>query len=232
MLDAFPSAVSSYAAELDDLIRFIWWIVAAWFVAAEAILVYLLIRYRRRKGVRAGWMPATSWKACAWVLVPTFFVFLFDIAIETRSTKAWEAIKIELPDHDVLVRITGRQFVWTFQYAGEDGVLDTADDFDTVGEMHVPAGKVVRFQLESHDVLHSFWVPVLRLKQDAVPGRSIPGWFNAEKTGVYEIACAELCGAAHTSMRALLTVEEDEAFATWSTTLAEQQALQGVAKAP
>jgi cytochrome c oxidase subunit 2 len=73
----------------------------------------------------------------------------------------------------------------------------------------------VAFQLESRDVLHSFWVPSLRLKQDAVPGRTIHGWFRATKTGTFDISCAEICGTGHTSMRAALVVQTPEEFDRW-----------------
>jgi len=151
-------------------------------------------------------------------------VFLFDMAIEHKGTGVWDKVKLEMPPHEVLVRVTARQFAWTFTYAGVDGKLDTADDFQSTTEMHVPEGKVVRFALESKDVLHSFWIPVLRLKQDAVPGRTINGWFQATQTGDYEIGCAEICGGLHTNMRATMRVESPEDFDRWAATNAAQQA--------
>jgi cytochrome c oxidase subunit 2 len=217
-----PINVSSYGADIDGVITFIFWCVGIWFVAAEAILVFALVRFRRRDGVRGAWLPADTLRSSAVILAPLAGVILCDLYIEHMSSSVWRAVKNEAPPHHTLVRITGRQFVWTFQYAGKDGRLDTKDDFETVGEMHVPRGRVVRFQLESHDVLHAFWSPALRLKQDAVPGRSIPGWFEATKDGSYEIACAELCGPAHTSMRAWMIVEPPESFDAWIEMKSEQ----------
>lgn len=224
MLSDLPPNIASFGGEVDGVLRFIWWVVLPWFILAEALLIYFLIRYRKKDGVRAAWMPASSLKANLWVLIPAAIILVCDLAIEVRSTHAWEEIKMTVPPHDELVRVTGRQFVWTFTYAGEDGILGTGDDFQTVNDMHVPRDRIVRFQLESVDVLHAFWVPVLRLKQDAVPGRSFAGWFEATADGTYEIACAELCGAAHTAMRATMTVEPPEIFDAWAATLAEQQA--------
>ena len=223
-----PVNISTYGGDIDALMRFIYWTVGVWFVVAEGLLVYLLVRYRQRPGVRARWLPADTLKASAVVLVPVVIVLVCDLVIEYRSHEVWETVKGRVPPHDVLMRITGRQFVWEFQYAGPDGRLDTGDDFETVGEMHVPRGQVVRFQLESHDVLHAFWSPSLRLKQDAVPGRSIPGWFTATQDGEYEIACAELCGPGHTSMRAMMVVESPEAFDEWIRMNIEQQPGQGM----
>ncbi len=81
--------------------------------------------------------------------------------------------------------------------------------------LHVPVNKVIGIALQSEDVLHSFFLPDLRLKQDAVPGRTIPVWFKATKPGRYEIACAELCGFGHTTMRGLLTVHTEEDWQKW-----------------
>jgi cytochrome c oxidase subunit 2 len=217
--------ISTYGGEIDSIISFIGWIVFGWFVLAEGLLLYFLFRYRRRQGKRASWLPGNGLRASAWVLVPCFLILIFDLWIEARSASVWHKVVEDVPKPDVLVRVTGRQFAWTFNYAGQDGVFDTDDDFTTVGEMHVPQDKVVRFQLESVDVLHSFWIPAVRYKQDVVPGRSIPGWFQATKSGRYEIACAELCGSGHTSMRALLTVEPPEIFDNWARNHAKQQLL-------
>jgi cytochrome c oxidase subunit 2 len=225
MLSDLPVNASSFGDEIDGVLAFVFYTTVAWFAVAELVLLWLVLRYRKRDGVRAAWMPATTLKAQAWVLAPAALILVFDFAIEAKSHHAWNLVKLQVPPHDLLVRITGRQFAWTFTYAGRDGVLDTPDDFETVNQLRVPRGAVVRFQLESHDVLHSFWVPALRLKQDAVPGRSFPGWFEATREGSYDIACAELCGAAHTSMRARLEVDSQSVHAAWASALAEQQQL-------
>ncbi|MDP7038784.1 MAG: hypothetical protein QGI45_06490 [Myxococcota bacterium] len=228
MLDSLPlENISTFGADVDAITAFVWWIIVGWGLAAEAIFIWFLIIYRKKDGVRAAWTPATTLRSTAWVLVPTFIVLLFDLVIEHRSAPIWDTIKdpAQIPQHEVLVRIRARQFAWDFTYAGEDGKLDTADDFTSMSELRVPRNKVVRFQLESLDVIHSFWVPVLRLKQDIVPGRFIPGWFEATTDGEYEIACAEICGASHTQMRALLVVESAEKFAKWAATQVEQNAL-------
>lgn len=215
MLTYLPEIISTFGADIDGVIRFIYWVVGIWFVAAEAILIGLIAMSRRKEGVRAKWIPGDTWAQQAWVLVPVGLVLLCDLAIEVYATPVWTKVKLDLPPADVEVRVTARQFMWLFTYAGPDGRLGTVDDFQAT-EMHVPKDKVVRFQLESADVLHAFFVRELRLKQDAVPGRSIPGWFQATQEGTYEIACAEICGKAHTKMRGLLVVDSQEAYDTWT----------------
>jgi cytochrome c oxidase subunit 2 len=190
-------------------------IVGAWFVVAELLLLYLVFRYRRRSGTKATYLPARSLRAMAVVLIPCAVILAFDLVIDAVAAPIWDDIKQKLPAHDQLVRIQGEQWAWRFTYPGPDGVLDTQDDFETVNEMHVPIGKVVQFELTAKDVLHSFFVRELRLKQDAVPGRVIRGWFTATREGAYEIPCAEICGFAHTMMKGTLTVESEEAYGRW-----------------
>ena len=111
--------------------------------------------------------------------------------------------------------MTGKQFNWEVVYAGPDGKFDTADDRTFDNEIHVPVGKPVRLELRSKDVIHSFFLPNLRLKQDVVPGRVIDAWFEATKTGKYELPCAMLCGFGHSGMKGYLFVETPEAFDQW-----------------
>ncbi len=216
MLSNLPRDISTHGAQIDAVMRLIFWICGAWFVVAEAVLVYLLVRYRRRKGVRAAWLPATDRKTLAWVLVPAVLVLAFDLLIEHASAAAWARTRLNIPAGDVVVRITGRQYFWAYRYAGHDRRLGTADDFDGDTTLRVPRGRIIRFQLEAADVIHALWMPSLRLKLDAIPGRSIPGWFEATREGTYPLVCAELCGAAHGYMRSSLTVMSPEAFDEWS----------------
>src|SRR5205823_5633642 len=125
------------------------------------------------------------------------------------SKSQWEAIKSHQPPADVTVRVTGRQFNWIVTYPGPDGNFDTeADNKETFDELHVPVNKVVHVKLRSKDVIHSFFVPVFRLKQDALPGREITVWFEATKAGEYEMPCAELCGFGHSGMLGKVVVQE------------------------
>lgn len=222
MPDWLPEAASSYAGKIDGLLIMITVIVGVWFIAAEALLVYMALRYRRREGHKAAYLPGRTLRAMAWVLVPCAVILVLDLVIDAAAAPVWAEIKEELPPHDRLVRITGAQWMWTFQFAGPDGLLDTDDDFETINELHAPINEVVQFELGAKDVLHSFWVAELRLKQDAVPGRTIRGWFRATREGRYEIPCAEICGIAHTMMKGMLHVESADAYRTW---LASRSAL-------
>jgi cytochrome c oxidase subunit 2 len=211
----FPEAASSYAGEMDSLIWTITLIVGAWFVLAEGVLVYLIVRYRRRPGRRALYLPARSLRAMSFVLVPCAVILGFDLVLDAVAAPVWDKIKLEQPPHDHLVGIQGEQWAWRFTYPGGDGRLGTDDDIESVNELHVPVDQVILFELSAKDVLHAFWVPEFRLKQDAVPGRTIRGWFRATREGQYEIPCAEICGIAHTMMKGMLHVESADAYRTW-----------------
>jgi cytochrome c oxidase subunit 2 len=163
MLSWFPEAASSFAGDLDRLFLTITLIVGVWFIAAELLLLYLVVRYRRRKGQGAAYLPGTTLRSMSFVLVPCVVILGFDLVIDAASTPVWDKIKIDLPPHDELVRIQGEQWAWRFTYPGPDGKLDTEDDLEIVNELHVPLDKVVLFELTAKDVLHSLWIPELRL---------------------------------------------------------------------
>jgi len=219
-----PQAASSYAADIDGLLVEITWIVGAWFVIAELVLLFLIFRFRRKQGTRAAYLPGKSLRAMCVVLVPCAVILGFDLFIDAIAAPVWASIKESRPPHDELVRITGEQWAWRFTYPGPDGKLDTDDDIHSLNEMHVPVDKVVQFELGSRDVLHSFFVRELRTKQDAVPGRTITGWFEPTVPGTFEIVCAEICGFGHTLMKGSLTVESEEDYRSWLSARAAAQA--------
>jgi cytochrome c oxidase subunit II len=129
-------------------------------------------------------------------------------------------------DADVIVNVTGMQFAWLFEYP-DQGV--------TVGELHVPLGKKVKLQMKAVDVLHAFWVPQFRLKQDVMPGLSSELQFTASKLGTFPVFCAELCGSYHGSMRTQVMVETPEAYSEWlkASQLAQAGDVKGdIAQAP
>jgi cytochrome c oxidase subunit 2 len=200
---------------MDWLFTFITIIVGAWFIVAEAVLLYFALRYRRKEGRRAAYLPARTLPAMAFVLVPCALILGFDLIIDGVAAPIWRNVKQTIPPRDELVRITGHQWVWRFAYAGPDGKLGTPDDVTEAPALHVPVGEVVEFELTAKDVIHSFFVPELRLKQDAVPGRTIRGWFEVTRPGTFEIACAELCGFGHTLMKGTLVAEAPETYRQW-----------------
>ncbi len=214
MLHYLPIQLSTYAPDIDGVITYIYVVCGAWFVAALGILLGFVWHSRRRPGVRAQWLPGDDRRGTAMILVPVGAVLFCDFLIEQRATPVWEKVKIDLPEAGFEVKITARQFAWVFTYPGADGKLGTADDI-TAKELHVPRQTPVRFSLEAADVLHAFYVPELRLKQDAVPGRAIEGWFDAIGDGTFEIGCAEICGKGHTTMRAVMVVASREEVDAW-----------------
>jgi cytochrome c oxidase subunit 2 len=219
MTSWFPENVSTYGADIDGVFRLILWIVGAWFVAAEAALVLFVVRYRRRGGRPAAYVRGDRWGQLAWVLVPAAVVLALDLAIDAMSGPAWARIKEQIPADAMPVVATAKQFNWAFTYAGLDGRLETADDVTVDNELHVPAGQNVRVRLRSTDVIHSFFIPVVRLKQDVLPGRTIDAWFNVTAPGRYELPCAELCGFGHYTMRGFLVVHAPDDYRAWEAQL-------------
>jgi cytochrome c oxidase subunit 2 len=150
-----------------------------------------------------------------WITIPHALVLVCDVFIIIGSVQVWYNVKQHLPEADSTIRITGQQWAWTFQHPGPDNELDTADDIYSVDELHVEVEKTYHFRLEAKDVLHSFSVPVFRIKQDAIPGRSITGWFRPTVEGEYDIQCAEICGIGHGVMAARIHIEGANDHAAW-----------------
>jgi cytochrome c oxidase subunit 2 len=214
---------STFAAPIDSLFGVVLLATGIAFVLVESTLVYFLIRYRHRAGQKAAYVHGSSRLEVAWT-VGTAIAF-FALAVYQYTT--WTQIKGSLPDRSValLVGVSSNQFEWEATYPGADGQLNTADDVKApINVVHFPVQRPIIVRLESVDVIHSFFVPELRIKQDAVPGRQIEFWFEPTQTGQYEIACAELCGLGHYRMRGRLTLETTSEFDAW---LAGLKAAQG-----
>lgn len=223
MLDFLVEAASSYAEDIDRLFIMIAIIVGFWFFVAQGILFYLIFRFRKRKQENAQYVTGEKKQEKNWIHIPHYLIILCDVVIIAYTIILWQNIKTELPPPDELVKIVGKQWAWDFIYPGPDGKLDTKDDVISTNEMHVKENLVYHFKLESIDVIHDFSVPVFRLKQDAIPGRRITGWFKAIKKGKYDIQCAEMCGIGHGLMAAKLTVESKEDFDEWVKQLPQVQ---------
>ena len=117
--------------------------------------------------------------------------------------------------HPLEIEVWAQQWVWNVRYAGDDGSFGTPDDIVTLNDLHVPVGRPVVVHLRSKDVVHSFWAPSFRIKQDAVPGIETRVWFAAKRPGRYELGCAQHCGVSHYRMRGVITVESAESFDAW-----------------
>jgi cytochrome c oxidase subunit 2 len=206
---------SSYADDVDGLIVLVAVLVGFWFILAEGILFWLIFRYRARPGGKAEYITGKEYYLKRWISFPHALVLICDVFIVFGSIQVWVHIKQELPEPDFEVRVTGQQWAWIFQHPGADGVLDTLDDIRTTDELHLEVNRIYNFHLESRDVVHSFSVPVFRLKQDAVPGRSITGWFRPTRIGAFDIQCAEICGIGHGVMSGRVFVEDAIQHAAW-----------------
>src|SRR5271170_5263085 len=207
----FPHDISTFGPAIDWIFLLIFWITMVTWVLVTITLVVFLFKYRARPGRKAEYIEGNSKLEVIWTTATT--VILIALALLSRST--WANIKENGPPGDVFYKVTAKQFNWEITYPGPDGKLGTADDVTVENDFHVPVNKVVRFELTSKDVIHSFFVPWIRLKQDAVPGRIIHVWFEAVKKGEYEIPCAELCGFGHSGMLGTLYVQSQADYDHW-----------------
>lgn len=210
-----PENVSTFGGEIDSLYTLILWIAAAIFVLVEVALVVFIVRYRHREGRKAAYIHGHTAAEVAWTVIP----FAIVVFLAFRSGSTWMKVKAAdaKPADALELRITAKQFEWNVTYPGADGRLGTADDFVKRNQLHIPAGRPVWVTLASEDVIHSFFLPQFRVKQDAVPGMEIPVWFEATRAGEFTLGCAELCGTGHTRMKGSVTVHEPEAFERWQT---------------
>ena len=216
MIEKWVPSISSYAANVDFIFDLIFYIVIVfWFVLVQAVFLWLVVRYRKRDGVRAQYISGELAHEKKWISYPHYLVLLCDVVILVAAIRVWYIVKQDMPPTDETVRIVAQQWAWSFVHAGADGRLDTPDDIRTVDDLHLQVGKTYEFKLESRDVIHSFSVPVFRLKQDAIPGRVVTGWFKPIATGEHDIQCAEICGFGHALMPGRVVIETPEAHVAW-----------------
>ena len=206
---------SSYAASVDGLILLVTVLVGFWFLVAEGMFFWLIWRFRAKPGVKTQYVTGEEKHLKRWINIPHALVLVCDVFIVIGAIQVWYNIKLRLPEADASVRIIGQQWAWVFQYPGRDGKLDTADDLYTTDDLYVQKDKTYHFELQSRDVLHDFSVPVFRLKQDAIPGRTITGWFRPTRTGTFDIQCAEICGLGHGVMAGRIHVQDASQYAAW-----------------
>ena len=208
-----PEMVSSYGKGVDDLFKVIMYLVAVFFVLTEGVLIWCVLVNTGSRDKKATFTHGSHKLELFWTFVPAILL----IGIALYQMESWSDIKYDTkrPDNTPIARVWAAQFDWHIQYPGKDGIYDTQDDIDSPYEFVVPVGKDIVFDLRSRDVIHSFFVPEFRLKQDAMPGMEIPVWFNCTKEGQYDLICAELCGWGHYKMAGRVKVvsqEDYEAF--------------------
>ena len=243
-----PELASAQGAELDRLMSYVHWLMAVLFVGWSALFVYMLVRFNRRRNPVAAYRGAqtnvSKYAEGGVALAEAILLVAFSIPFWYERVDAFPS-----EGQAVEVRVVGEQFAWNVHYPGPDGVfgradatlvdqqtnplgLDrsdpaAADDVTTINQLHLPVDTPVIVHLSSKDVIHSFMLNELRVKQDAMPGIEIPVHFvptvttaeMRERTGQddyqYEIACAQLCGLGHYRMRGFLTVQEPDEFEAW-----------------
>ena len=236
-----PPDISTHGHQIDNIIILLHWFMGILFVGWGIFLAYTLWKFRARPGHTADYhgvrTHASSYVEAFVAVVEVFFLVGLSIPV-------WAEMKAEPPtpqEADVVVRIVAEQFAWNVHYPGPDGKFgktdvskvggdnplgidwdDAAakDDVTTINQFHFPVNKNILVNLTSKDVIHSFFLPVMRVKQDAIPGMTVPVWFEAKETGEnFEIACAQLCGLGHYRMKGFFHVDTEEGYNAW---LAEQ----------
>ncbi len=215
-----PADISVHGRTIDNLFMFILVLTGVVFVATETAMFWFLWKYNDRANPGAAkFTHGSHGLEIVWTILPAA-TLLF---ISLYQMDAWAANKMRKPDIPPTAEITGRQFEWRIRYPGDDGVFDTPDDIYHVSELHLPVNEEVLLIIKSQDVLHSFFLPNLRVKQDVVPGMKQYVWFKATKTGEFDIVCAELCGWGHYKMKGRVTFEPREDYERWLARLYDDQ---------
>lgn len=217
--DWFPENASTFGPDIDGLFTVIYWMTTVAFLLVMVLMAVFLVAYRGRPGRKAVYSHGNTALEVVWTLVPAVLL----VWLTFKSQDIWEKVRGPMPAGDVHIGVSGKQYNWFFYYPGPDGALgkvtqagryDAGDNVEAT-VLDVPVDKVIRLSISSQDVIHSFFLPNMRLKQDAVPGRSIEVWFQATRPGQYEVACAELCGFGHSTMRTTMIVHDEASWAAW-----------------
>ena len=176
------------------------------------LMVYFVIHYRRDKHPKPADIEGSTWLEITWTVIPTLIV----LTMFYYGLTGFEFLK-KVPEGAMVVKVIARQWSWLFQY--ENGIQD--------GELRVPVGKPVKLLLTSLDVIHGFYVPAFRIKQDAVPGMTNYLWFQPTETGTFDVMCSQYCGLEHSHMLTKIVVLPQEEFTKWYLGKKEQVAAKG-----
>lgn len=207
-----PEGVSTYAGDVDKFYYIVLGLTGAIFVITELLLFGFSIAYRKRPGRKAHYTHGSHTLEFWWTLIPTLILLYLGIS----SEMLWAKMRLaDIPEDAYTIEVKAEQWTWSFRYPGDDGELHTDDDLEVLNQLHIPAGRVVRFDIKSKDVLHGFYIPQLRVHQDTVPGLTTSLWVEATKTGEYDVLCTQFCGSEHYQMKGRLTVHTQEDFDAW-----------------
>lgn len=254
IVDMMPLNASEHGPQIDNLITLIHLLMGVLFVGWSSFFVYVLLRFRKGKSPKADYYGVknhlSTYAEVGVAVIEAVLLIGFSIPLWADRVD-----EVPAPSDALEVRVIGEQFVWNIHYPGKDGVfgrtspdlVDTAtnpvgldrddpnaaDDITTINQLHLPVDQAVIVYLSAKDVIHSFALPHMRVKQDAIPGMEIPVWWvptvtteeMKEQTGnpdfVYEISCAQLCGIGHYRMIGYYTIHTQEGFDAW---MAEREA--------
>lgn len=239
-----PVAASSHAAEVDQIMALVHWLMLALLVGWGVYFLYVLVRFRASAnpradyvGVRGGW---SSWVEGGVLTAEVILLAFFSVPFWSANVDALPA-----ESESTVVRVIAEQFAWQVHYPGADGVfgrtaitlvgpdnpigLDRTevvgrDDLVVTNRLNLPVDRPVIVFLSSKDVIHSFGLGEMRVKQDAVPGIVQPVWFTPTETGQWDIACSQLCGLGHYRMRGVYQIQSQADYQAW---LAEEASLLG-----
>ncbi len=213
-----PVDISVEGHRIDEAFGYTTRLITIYFAIVLFVMGYCLVRFRARPGHSAEYIEGNQPRhlLMTGALAASVFMLIDMRLIATSAHDASEIFwKFPTGKDVVKIQVLGQQFEWHFRYAGPDAKFNTADDVETTALLHVPKGKPILMQLRSKDVIHSLFLPNVRLKQDAIPGRQTQLWFQATVPGDYELACAELCGLGHYKMRGQFIVDEPADFDAW-----------------
>lgn len=233
-----PGLASQHGAGIDSMINYLLITVGTLFLIGHLVLAYFIWRFSRQRTITSRLAKAkTEWR---WAVIPVILVSLVaEGGVLIIGLPVWkEVYATGAPSEAITIEVTAEQFVWNVRYPGSDGVFgrsdvqamstdnplglnnsDSAalDDIYLQNQLYLQVNKPAHVRLRAKDVIHSFFLPHHRVKQDAVPGMNIDLWFVPTRVGEFELACAELCGLAHYRMRGFVHVMEEEAFKKWLT---------------
>jgi cytochrome c oxidase subunit 2 len=207
----FPEQASTVAEEVDALFWFILFICGFFTVLIAWLVMYFAIKYRRRSEAELPRPIKGSLKLeIAWTIMP----LVVGLVIFVWSARVYLGM-YRPPDGAMNIYVVGRQWMWKLQHPGGEREINA---------LHVPRGEPVKLTMISEDVIHSFYVPAFRIKQDVLPGRYSTIWFQATKAGTYDLFCAEYCGTGHSKMRGSVMVLEPAEYQRWLDERAEGSA--------
>ena len=234
-LAMFPVQASAHAAEVDQMTVLVHWLMLVLFVGWGLFFLFVLFRFRRSANPKASYTGAkgkiSKGIEVAVALVEVFLLVFYAIPAWAKRVKAFPS-----ESEAVVVRVVAEQFAWNIHYPGPDGKFgrtDVAlvsadnplgldrrdeaakDDITTINQLNLPVDRPVLVHLSSKDVIHSFGLYEMRVKQDAIPGMNIPVWFIPNRVGEYEIACSQLCGLGHFRMRGFITIQSADNYKKW-----------------